>query len=112
MGKETVFSCTLQFERKLRDYLQFCNDGERLPNVAGFCRFAKIRRADFAALKARFPLAYDVAESTFIDEALNHRAPNTAATMTFLIDQVTLQEDAPRSAVQIICAQDVEADGA
>ncbi len=112
MKKEGGFSCALQFERKLRDYLQFCDEKERLPNVAGFCRFAKIRRAEFSACKARFPLSYDIAESTFIDEALNHRAPNTAQTMTFLIDQIASRDDAPRPTVQIICAQDVETDGA
>ncbi len=107
-----VFRTEAELERKLRAYLKFCQkEPERLPNVAGFCRFCKIRRADFLALKGIYPVAFDVAQSTFTDEALNHKAPNAAATMSFLIDQIHIQgDDAPR--LQIICAQDLEKDGA
>ncbi len=110
--QECVFRTEAELERKLRAYLKFCaKEPERLPNVAGFCRFCKIRRADFLALKGIYPVAFDVAQSTFTDEALNHKAPNAAATMSFLIDQIHIQgDDAPR--LQIICSQDLEKDGA
>ncbi len=113
MEKENgAFSTEAEFWRRLRAYLKQCDaEPQRLPNVAGFCRFCRIRRADFAALKERFPLCYDVALSTFIDEALNRKALNTAATMTFLLEQLNGGEQ-EGAQVRILCSHDPYADGA
>ena len=110
--EETAFCDEAEFRRRLRAYIKHC-DGEtqRLPNVAGFCRFCGISRSAFAASRARFPLCYDLAISTFIDEALNRKALNTAATMTFLLEQMNGVAEESRSPFRIVCAHDGVADG-
>ena len=84
-----VFESEAVFKRKLKSYIKHCNKDEknrRLPNAAGFCRFCSISREGFAKLKTVYPLLYDVALSTFLDEALNHKMVNSATTMSFLAD--------------------------
>ena len=87
---EAVFETEAVFRRKLKSYVKHCNKpGEdeksrRLPNAAGFCRFCGISRENFARLRAVYPLMYDIAQSTFLDEALNTKMSNSAANMSFL----------------------------
>ena len=52
---EPVFGSEAVFRRKLKAYVKYCNakETQRLPNVAGFCRFCKIRRTDLL-LYARY----------------------------------------------------------
>lgn len=109
-----IFAGEAEFRRKLRAYVKYCNtkDAERLPNVAGFCRFCKIRRSDFAALREAYPLCYDLAQSTFMDEALNKKAPNASATMAFLLERVCAVDEDEDGTVKILCAHDPMADGA
>ncbi len=111
--KKSCFCSEAEFSRKLRAYIKYC-DGEpqRLPNVAGFCRFCKITREDFAQTKQVYPLCYDVALSTFIDEALNRKALNTAATMTFLLEQLSTPQESAKGQIRILCAHDPYEDGA
>ncbi len=106
------FASEADVERKLRAYLKHCTEPPRLPNVAGFCRFCHVKRSDFLALREQFPVAFDVALSTFMDEALNCKAANPASTMSFLLEQIASQEESGKPTLQIICAQDVDEDGA
>ena len=45
-----------------------------------------ISRESFARLKVVYPLMFDIAQSTFLDEALNTKMSNSAANMSFLAD--------------------------
>lgn len=87
-----VFESEAVFRRKLKSYIKHCNKSaedektRRLPNAAGFCRFCSISREGFAKLKTIYPLMYDIAQSTFLDEALNTKMLNSATTMNFLAD--------------------------
>ncbi len=87
-----AFESEAVFRRKLKSYIKHCNKaGEdekksRLPNAAGFCRFCSISREGFARLKEVYPLMYDIAQSTFLDEALNTKMCNSATVMSFLAD--------------------------
>ena len=55
-------------------------------------------------------MAYDLMESTFLDEALNRKVPNPAATMAFFYGQMEGERDtAPQ--IRILCAHDPEQDG-
>ena len=89
---DAVFETEAVFRRKLKGYIKHCNKtGEdeknrRLPNAAGFCRFCGISRESFAKLKVVYPLMFDIAQSTFLDEALNTKMSNSAANMSFLAD--------------------------
>ena len=90
--ENAVFETEAVFRRKLKGYIKHCNkQGEdektrRLPNAAGFCRFCGISREGFAKLREVYPLMYDIAQSTFLDEALNTKMVNSATVMTFLAD--------------------------
>ncbi|MBQ8382628.1 MAG: hypothetical protein IJX47_05405 [Clostridia bacterium] len=90
--ENAVFETEAVFRRKLKSYIKHCNKpGEdeksrRLPNAAGFCRFCEISREGFAKLKSVYPLMYDIAQSTFLDEALNTKMSNSAANMSFLAE--------------------------
>lgn len=112
--KEVVFSSEAVFRRKLKSYIKHCNSDEkshRLPNAAGFCRFCSISRTDFALLASRYPLMFDIAQSTFIDEALNNKFPNSAANMSFLADLTSSICAGDGSAIKVICEHDPQEDG-
>ncbi len=115
--ENTVFETEAVFRRKLKSYIKHCNkQGEdeksrRLPNAAGFCRFCGISREGFAKLKEVYPLMFDIAQSTFLDEALNTKMSNSAANMSFLAEfnrsVGELQEDLPAGdTVRIVTCHD------
>lgn len=116
-----VFESESVFRRKLKSYIKHCNaTGEdekyrRLPNAAGFCRFCGISREGFAKLKTVYPLMFDIAQSTFLDEALNTKMSNSATTMSFLADfnrrvGEESEEDCAEDTIRIItCHEDGDA---
>lgn len=108
-----VFASEAVFRRKLKSYVKHCSNekARRLPNAAGFCRFCSISRNDFANLKVAFPLMFDIAQSTFIDEALNTKFPNSAANMSFITDFNNSISGEGRDTVRIICEHDPSCDG-
>ena len=113
-----IFPSESAFKRKLKQYVRYCSEdnNKRLPNAAGFCRFCGIRRSEYAALRHVYPLMYDIAESTFIDEALNTKVVNSGATMSFIHEfnaSVTQPEREQRgeSELRIILEHDGIEDG-
>ncbi len=113
IGQNAVFESEAVFRRKLKSYIKHCSDekARRLPNAAGFCRFCSISRHDFARLKEAFPLMFDIAQSTFIDEALNTKFPNSAANMSFITDFNNAISGESRDTVRIVCEHDPSCDG-
>ena len=108
-----VFENEGAFKRKLKNYVKKCSDekNRRLPNAAGFCRFAGIKREDFYNLSRFYPLVFDIAQSTFLDEALNTKLPNSASYMSFIAgfnDSVGRDEGA--SEVRVILEHDPDTD--
>ncbi len=112
-SSRAVFENEAVFRRKLKSYIKHCNNDKarRLPNAAGFCRFCSIARSDFAHLRVTFPLMFDIAQSTFIDEALNTKFPNSAANMSFITDINNSISDEGSDTVRIICEHDPSCDG-
>ena len=108
-----VFESEAVFRRKLKSYIKHCTNekARRLPNAAGFCRFCSISRSDFAQLRIAFPLMFDIAQSTFIDEALNTKFPNSAANMSFITDFNNSISGEGKDTVRIICEHDPSSDG-
>jgi len=111
--KGAVFESEAVFRRKLKSYIKHCTNekARRLPNAAGFCRFCSISRSDFAQLRISFPLMFDIAQSTFIDEALNTKFPNSAANMSFITDFNNSISGEGKDTVRIICEHDPSCDG-
>ena len=112
--EKPVFESEAVFRRKLKGYVKRCGDenNRRLPNAAGFCRFAGITRADFFKLSKAYPLIFDIAQSTFLDEALNTKIPNSAAYMSFIAgfnDSIGKGDES--GTVRVILEHDPDGDG-
>ncbi|MGL5646721.1 MAG: terminase small subunit [Clostridium sp.] len=71
--KKRIFETEESFMNKFEEYLESCEQRERLPNVAGFCFFAKIGRSSFYEQKAFFPDTFSLINSSLEDEALNNK---------------------------------------
>lgn len=102
------------FRRKLKSYIKHCCENEkqkRLPNAAGFCRFCSISRKEFASLGECYPLMFDIAQSTFIDEALNNKFPNSAANMNYLAGLTNSICGLGGETLKIVCEHDPASDG-
>ena len=108
-----VFENEGVFKRKLKNYVKKCSDenNRRLPNAAGFCRFAGIKREDFYNLSRCYPLVFDIAQSTFLDEALNTKLPNSAAYMSFIAGfNDSVGKEGASSSVRVILEHDPDCD--
>ena len=113
-SERPVFESEAVFRRKLKSYVKHCTDEScrRLPNAAGFCRYAGITRADFFKLSKTYPLIFDIAQSTFLDEALNTKIPNSAAYMSFIAGfNDSIGKEMEGGTVRVILEHDPESDG-
>jgi len=104
-----VFKSEKFFRTKLDDYLYHCKDEKikKLPNVAGFCSYCKIKRSDFLELEKQFPMQFDITMSTFTDEAINTKSPNTGATIEYITNIVDRNHNA-----EVVCEHNPYEDGA
>ena len=105
------FKSEAAFRRGLEKYVAYCAEKKRVPNAAGFCSYCGIMRKDFAALEERFPLQFDIAQSTFLDEALNTKAANTGAMLEFLMTLCRGHEEPAGGGLQVVCDHDAVEDG-
>ena len=105
------FRSEAAFRRGLEKYIQYCTEKKRVPNAAGFCSYCGIMRRDFAELEEKFPLQFDIAQSTFLDEALNTKAANTGAMLEFLMTLCRGHEEQAGDALRVVCDHDAMEDG-
>lgn len=108
-----LFRSSKAFERKFKEYIRYCkSDGvNRLPNTAGFCCYCNIKRSDFLKMKNLYPLEFDVAMSTLLDESLNTKVTNTSATIGYIHNEINGYIDNSDGDVEIICEHDSFEDG-
>ena len=93
---KSPFGSESAFRRKYLAYLDMCSgviEGEvkgpkRIANTAGFCAWCGITGDEFRELKNRFPRAYDIMQSHFIDAAVNSKLPNTGPVLDYLLGSV------------------------
>ncbi|MCL2518454.1 MAG: hypothetical protein FWF15_07835 [Oscillospiraceae bacterium] len=106
---KSVFKNEKGFRIKFEDYLSQCKNEncKKLPNIAGFCAYCKITRAEFLKLGKYFPTQYDIMMSTFTDEAVNTKSPNTGATIEYLKNLIDMNQNA-----DILCGHNFHEDGA
>lgn len=79
-----LFSTEQDFINKVEDYINFCDEYERYPNIAGFCSFAKIHRDTFYAQKEYYSDTYKKVQEILEDEAINSRFANPAVKIFYL----------------------------
>ena len=75
-GKPRKFKTSKDFYDKFKEYVNYCNDEHRLPNIAGFCVWADINRDTFYDQKAFYFDTYKKIEEMLEDEALNNKFTN------------------------------------
>ncbi len=63
------------------DYIAFCAENRRLPNLAGFCRHAELGGSAPERLRREFPASYSELCLIFEDEALNADIPASILTV-------------------------------
>ena len=86
---------------------------DRFPNLAGFCRFARVTPEELEALSDRYPQEIRSLYATLEDEALNSTLP-AAILSVYLKKRLGYEEshaDASSSPIQICFEHDVLRDG-
>ena len=71
-----AFKTDKDFYNTFKEYIQYCNKEERLPNVAGFCVYSDINRDTFYAQKEYYSDTYKKVNEMLEDEALNNKYTN------------------------------------
>lgn len=70
---QRIFSTEKDFKDTFVDYIKFCNEKQRLPNVAGFCVYCDINRDTFYAQQDYYSDTFKKLNDMLEDEALNNK---------------------------------------
>ena len=73
---QRAFKTEKDFKNKFIEYIDFCNNKERLPNVAGFCVYCDINRDTFYAQQDYYSDTFKKINDMLEDEALNNKFTN------------------------------------
>ena len=73
-GHPRSFKDKEEFKAKFIDYIKYCEENERLANIAGFCWFCDIHRDTFYAQKEYYSDTFKIIQSALEDAAINHKA--------------------------------------
>ncbi len=73
---QRIFSTEKDFKDTFVDYINFCNEKQRLPNVAGFCVYCDINRDTFYAQQDYYSDTFKKINDMLEDEALNNKFVN------------------------------------
>lgn len=71
-GKPRAFKSEKEFLDKFMEYIRYCKEKERFPNVAGFCAHLLITRETFYAQKEYYSDTYNIVNNILEDEVLQH----------------------------------------
>ena len=71
-----IFENEESFKNKFIEYIKFCDEKQRLPNVAGFCVYCDINRDSFYAQKDYYSDTFKKINDMLEDEALNNKYVN------------------------------------
>ena len=70
---ERCFNSAEEFENKFIEYVNYCQEKQRLPNVAGFSVYANINRDTFYAQEEYYSDTFKKINAMLEDEALNNK---------------------------------------
>lgn len=71
-----IFKNDEEFKQKFIEYINYCNEKQRLPNVAGFCVYCDINRDTFYAQQDYYSDTFKKINDMLEDEALNNKYIN------------------------------------
>lgn len=69
-GRPRAFATSKDFEQKFIEYIDYCIENKRFPNIAGFCRFTHITRDTFYAQQEYYSDTYNIVNAILEDEVL------------------------------------------
>ena len=81
---QRAFKTEKIFEKKFKDYIEYCKTNSRLPNVAGFSVYADINRDTFYQYKNIYPDTFKKINNILEDEALNNKCLNDARIIFYM----------------------------
>ena len=81
---QRAFKTEKIFEKKFKEYIDYCKTNSRLPNVAGFSVYADINRDTFYAYKNIYPDTFKKVNNILEDEALNNKCLNDARIIFYM----------------------------
>lgn len=67
------FETASDFEKSFIDYVSYCQNNSKLPNVAGYTVYANINRDSFYAQKEYYSDTFEKINAMLEDEALNNK---------------------------------------
>ena len=67
-GQPRAFATEQDFLNKFKDYIEYCVEKERFPNIAGFARYAEITRDTYYAQKEYYSDIYNMTRDILEDE--------------------------------------------
>ena len=70
------FKTDNEFKHKFIEYIDYCEQKQRLPNVAGFCVYSDINRDTFYAQQDYYSDTFKKINDMLEDEALNNKYVN------------------------------------
>jgi hypothetical protein len=76
-GQPRKFDSGLELVSKLKEYVTYCEDKGRLPNIAGFAVYCNMNVDTFYAQKEYYSDAYKVCQAILEDGVINGKANDT-----------------------------------
>ena len=83
-GRPRKFESPEAFEEKATQYVQFCLQTGRFPNVAGFCVFCDMCEDTFYAQKEEYSESFKKVQSLFTDAVLNSKGASDTVKIFYM----------------------------
>lgn len=83
-GQPRTFKDSNEFYNTFIEYIEDCKIREKLPNIAGFCRWCNINRDTYYAQKEYYSDTFKNIEEILEDEALNNKFTNDTLKIFYL----------------------------
>ena len=81
---QRVFKTDKEFQNKFKEYIDYCHQNERMPNVAGFSVYADINQDTFYAQKDYYSETFKKINDMLEDEAINNHTLNDARVIFYM----------------------------
>lgn len=72
-----IFETEEDFVSKVKEYMKFCEDKEKLPNIAGFAVYCDMNVDTFYAQQEYYSEAYKKVQNILEDAVINGKANDT-----------------------------------